>query len=76
MANSEKRSSDFKAPMPVNSDDIVDLGNGTIINASGHVQELERNFNFASILAVGIVTGASWPAIGGSIVIAWVDAVA
>ena len=37
-------------------------------NASGHVQELDRNFSLLSITAVGIVTGNTWAALGGSIV--------
>lgn len=38
------------------------------INASGHVQELDRNFNLLSICAVGVVTGNAWTAAGGTIV--------
>lgn len=40
------------------------------INETGHVQELERNFSLFSICSVGIVTGNTWAALGGSIVIA------
>ncbi|KAJ5042180.1 uncharacterized protein L3040_004736 [Drepanopeziza brunnea f. sp. 'multigermtubi'] len=40
------------------------------INESGHIQELERNFSLFSICAVGIVTGNTWAALGGSIVVA------
>ncbi|KAK2624476.1 hypothetical protein QTJ16_006426 [Diplocarpon rosae] len=40
------------------------------INETGHVQELERNFSLFSICAVGVVTGNTWAALGGSIVIA------
>ncbi|THV77801.1 amino acid transporter [Aureobasidium pullulans] len=44
---------------------------GTItVNTSGHTQELERNFSIVSICAVGIVTGNTWCALGGSIVVA------
>lgn len=39
-------------------------------NESGHIQELERNFSLLSICSVGIVTGSSWAALGGSIVVA------
>lgn len=39
-----------------------------VINASGHAQELERNFSLLSAAAVGICTGNSWVALGGSIV--------
>lgn len=41
---------------------------GQVINASGHVQELDRNFGILSIVSVGLVTGNAWAAIGGSIV--------
>ncbi|KAG9237800.1 putative choline transport protein [Amylocarpus encephaloides] len=37
------------------------------VNETGHVQELERNFSLFSICSVGIVTGNSWAALGGSI---------
>lgn len=38
------------------------------INASGHVQELERNFSLWSAASVGICTGNTWVALGGTIV--------
>lgn len=40
------------------------------INASGHVQELERNFSILSIIGYGLVCGNVWPALGGSILVA------
>ena len=40
------------------------------INGSGHIQELERNFSLFSICSVGIVTGNTWAALGGSIAVA------
>lgn len=40
------------------------------VNEIGHVQEVERNFSLLSICAVGLVTGSSWPALGGSIAVA------
>ncbi|KUJ16491.1 choline transporter [Mollisia scopiformis] len=40
------------------------------INETGHVQELERNFSLLSVCSVGIVTGNTWAALGGSIVVA------
>lgn len=39
-----------------------------IVNASGHKQELERNFSLLSICGIGITTGNTWIAMGGSIV--------
>jgi choline transport protein len=40
------------------------------VNEAGHVQELERNFSLFSICSVGIVTGNTWAALGGSIAVA------
>jgi choline transport protein len=39
-----------------------------LINASGHRQELERNFHLINIAGLGITSGNTWIAIGGSIV--------
>lgn len=43
---------------------------GDYVNASGHVQELRRNFNLLSLVGIGLVVGNVWPAIGGSILVA------
>lgn len=43
---------------------------GVVINASGHKQELERNFSFLSLCAFAVTTGNTWVALGGSLVIA------
>lgn len=43
---------------------------GELINASGHRQELERNFSLLSICAVAVTTGNTWIAQGGSVVTA------
>jgi choline transport protein len=40
------------------------------VNETGHVQELERNFSLFSVCSVGIVTGNTWAALGGSIAVA------
>ncbi|EXJ81954.1 hypothetical protein A1O1_08021 [Capronia coronata CBS 617.96] len=41
-----------------------------VINASGHVQELERNFGLLSIIGVAVVTGNTWAALAGTITVA------
>ncbi|KAI6306189.1 hypothetical protein MCOR34_008157 [Pyricularia oryzae] len=41
-----------------------------LINASGHIQELPRNFSLISLAGVGVTVGNVWPAIGGSILTA------
>jgi choline transport protein len=46
------------------------LAVGEVLNASGHKQELERQFSLLSICSIGITTGNVWAALGGSIVIA------
>lgn len=47
-----------------------DTSTEDLVNASGHVQELERNFNLLSLTGIGIVVGNVWPAAGGSILVA------
>lgn len=42
----------------------------TVINASGHTQQLRRNFTLVSLAGIGLVVGSVWPAIGGSILVA------
>jgi hypothetical protein len=49
-----------------------DAGVSEIINESGHVQELDRQFGLLSICSIGITTGNVWAALGGSIVRAFV----
>jgi len=41
---------------------------GELVNTSGHVQELDRNFGFWSICAISIVADDAWAAGGGSLV--------
>ncbi|KAJ2975963.1 hypothetical protein NQ176_g5225 [Zarea fungicola] len=43
---------------------------GMMINASGHKQELQRNFSLLNICGIAITTGNSWTAIGGSVAVA------
>lgn len=40
------------------------VDNGQLLNASGHVQEVNRNFSLLSLAGVGIVVGNVWPAVG------------
>ena len=60
----EKKSAE--KPRPEDIDEAT--GVGEVLNASGHKQELERNFSLLSICAIGITTGNVWAALGGSIV--------
>lgn len=39
-----------------------------LTNASGHKQELGRNFSLLNICGIAATTGNSWTAIGGSVV--------
>ncbi|TKA73747.1 hypothetical protein B0A55_05447 [Friedmanniomyces simplex] len=50
----------------------ADVGNGRegdLVNASGHVQELDRSFGFWSVASVGILADNAWGAGGGSLVV-------
>ena len=55
---------------PTQSSDDGPESHGAILNASGHAQEVDRNFNLLSLAAMGIVTGNMWAALGGSILVA------
>ncbi|KAL1304537.1 hypothetical protein AAFC00_003519 [Neodothiora populina] len=71
MAITKTRSNEKNAHSTENFPTTDDVAQGSVVvNASGHTQELERNFSLVSICAVGIVTGNTWAALGGSIVIA------
>lgn len=41
-----------------------------LISASGHVQEVDRNFGILSLAGPGLTVGNVWPAVGGSILVA------
>jgi choline transport protein len=43
---------------------------GELINASGHIQEVDRNFGLLSLTGFGLVNGNVWPALGGTILLA------
>ncbi|KAI5298374.1 hypothetical protein KEM55_003464, partial [Ascosphaera atra] len=43
------------------------------VNVSGHKQELRRNFGFANICGLGLTSGNTWIALGGSITTAIYD---
>ena len=47
-----------------------DVGSAVEINASGHIQELERNFSLLSLVGMALNVGSVWPAAAGSILIA------
>ena len=56
---------DAKQSLPtVDEADLVDAP----INASGHVQELERNFGIISLCSLAITSGNTWIALGGALV--------
>ncbi|KAF2033068.1 amino acid transporter, partial [Setomelanomma holmii] len=65
----EKRNSSAEKPR-LEAEDGDSHGVGEVLNASGHKQELERQFSLLSICSIGITTGNVWAALGGSIVIA------
>ena len=41
---------------------------GTFINASGHREQLDRNFGIVSIICYAITAGNCWVSLGGTIV--------
>jgi choline transport protein len=47
-----------------------EVGYTELINASGHNQEVDRNFRLLSLAGFGIVNGNVWPALAGTILTA------
>lgn len=47
-----------------------DIAAAELINASGHIQEVDRNFGLVSLTGYGLVSGSVWPALGGTILVA------
>lgn len=68
--SSAKRLGDEYPTSGHDSEAAVTSEDKTYINASGHVQELRRNFSLFSLAGIGLVVGNVWPAIGGSILVA------
>ena len=46
------------------------FGMEELVNASGHVQELDRNFGIWSICSLALISDNAWAAGGGSLVLA------
>ena len=63
----KKSSAQVLAPEPA-SETLIEDGNLEYVNASGHVQELDRQFSFFSVFALGGTAGNAWGALAGSIV--------
>lgn len=49
-------------------DSVESPNNGSLVNVSGHKQELERNFGLISLCGLSITSGNTWIALGGSVV--------
>lgn len=56
---------DATSAVIVTAEDLNDLG---VVNASGHVQELHREFGLPSAISTAITAGNAWTALGGGIV--------
>jgi hypothetical protein len=59
-----------KQPSPpiVDAEEGIGESDAIHLNASGHIQELDRNFGFWSICAISIVADNAWATGGGSLV--------
>lgn len=69
MSSIEKEEKQSPSPsLPI--DDDVPIEGETLVNVSGHVQEVDRNFGFWSICAIGVVADNAWGAGGGALVTA------
>jgi hypothetical protein len=63
LQNNEKLPDTKSANDDVHTGEILEL-----VNASGHKQELDRNFGIWSICAISVCTDNAWAAGGGSLV--------
>ncbi|KAI1077311.1 putative choline transport protein [Whalleya microplaca] len=59
--------SDGEAQKGTTGNGEVILGSGEVVNASGHRQELERNFSLLTMCAVAVVIGNCWAISGATI---------
>ena len=57
---------------PIGEEGDQDVRKGEMINASGHVQEIDRTFGLSSICAMAIMSDNAWGAGGGSLVVSYV----
>lgn len=62
----DKKDPGVEATLSVSDD--VEPAEILAINAAGHVQELDRNFNLLSACGLALTCGNTWAALGGSIV--------
>lgn len=53
---------------PTEGSAVVGAADDDLINASGHRQQLDRNFNLVSLCCYAITAGNSWVSLGGTIV--------
>lgn len=63
MTNDEKK-------LPPGIDEEHSPAPDELINTSGHVQELDRNFGLWSICSVALISDNAWAAGGGALVLA------
>ena len=68
--DSEKQLGDLSASLPFENDGISEVIG---INASGHHQEVERNYGILSGISVGVTTGNAWTALGGTVVRSYLE---
>lgn len=67
-AASEKPSESLPLPATKDNPSLNHDASNELTNASGHKQELGRNFSLLNICGIAATTGNSWTAIGGSVV--------
>lgn len=65
--NNEKGAADASVSSSSRAEALANTDEG-LINASGHREQLERNFNLVSICSYAITAGNTWVSLGGGIV--------
>ena len=63
----QEKEKEKQAPSP--TEDVQSGELRELINASGHVQEVDRNFGFWSICSVSVITDNAWAAGTGALAV-------
>ena len=63
-----RRDHDDKEAVSTATASATPTDDGTFINASGHREQLDRNFGIVSVICYAITAGNCWVSLGGTIV--------
>jgi choline transport protein len=62
-------SPDLATEKPASTEDGIDFAVGQVVNASGHKDQLKRQYGLVTICALALTVDNAWIALGGSVTI-------